>query len=352
MRPRNSLLLLSLFFFVCLALRAQSHQQKPAATCATCHEKQALPQPATPMAHAMELPLHNDVLAAHPSLTYRKDGYSYSVVTKNGRSTYVVSDGTKTVTIPIVWAMGAQAQTWVLERNGNLYESRVSYYPFIHALEITTGDEHLAPKNLEEAIGRPIGMDEAKACFNCHSTNALHDHQLDLKAVHPGLACERCHLGAQAHAAGMLSGSASAPIPPPLGKLRSEDMSNFCGQCHRGWETVVRAHWSGQADVRFQPYRLANSRCFNGADPRISCVACHDPHKNVVRDISYYDAKCLACHSPSASTVATSTHPKTCPVAKSRCISCHMPQESLPNGLLRFTDHQIRIVKPNEPYPN
>ncbi len=245
MRPRNSLLLLSLLF-VCLALRAQSHQQKPAATCATCHEEQALPQPATPMAHAMELPSHNDVLAAHPSLTYRKDGYSYSVVTKNGRSTYVVSDGTKTVSIPIVWAMGAQAQTWVLERNGNLYESRVSYYPSIHALEITTGDEHMTPKNIEEAIGRPIGMDEAKACFNCHSTNALHDHQLDLKAVHPGLACERCHLGAQAHAAGMLSGSASAPIPPSLGKLQSEDISNFCGQCHRSWETVVRAHWKAR----------------------------------------------------------------------------------------------------------
>jgi hypothetical protein len=29
-----------------------------------------------------------------------------------------------------------------------------------------------------------------------------------------------------------------------------------------------------------------------------------------------------------------------------------MPQESLPNGLLRFTDHQIRVVKPDEPYPN
>jgi hypothetical protein len=345
--------LLFMLLLPVLPVLAQLSPKVHGPTCATCHEEQALPQPATQMAHAMELSQHNQVLAGHPSLTFRKDGYSYAVTTKNGHSVYVVSDGTKTVTIPIVWAMGAQAQTWVLERKGNLYESRVSYYPSIKGLEITTGDEKLTPKSIDEAVGRPIGMDEAKACFNCHATNAVIDHQLDLKALHPGIACERCHIGAHAHAVGMMAGSASAPIPQSLGKLTSEDLSNFCGQCHRSWETVVRAHWRGQADVRFQPYRLANSRCFNGADPRISCVACHDPHQQVVRDISYYDGKCLACHGPPAKAAgATSTQPKACPVAKSRCATCHMPQESLPNGLLRFTDHQIRIVRANEPYPN
>jgi hypothetical protein len=352
LRPRKSTILIWMLL-TSVSIAAQPPRKDHAATCATCHEEQAHLQPATEMAHAMELPGHNDVLSRHPSLTFRKDGYSYSILTKNGHSVYVVSDGTKTVTIPIVWAMGAQAQTWVLERNGNLYESRVSYYSSIKGLEITTGDEKMAPRTIDEAVGRPIGINEAKACFNCHATHALIDHQLNVKALHPGIACERCHADAQAHAAGMMAGKASAPIPQSLGKLRSEDLSNFCGQCHRSWETVVRAHWKGQADVRFQPYRLANSRCFNGADPRISCVACHDPHQQVVRDISYYDAKCLACHGPaSTAAVATSSQPKACPVAKSRCVTCHMPQESLPNGLLRFTDHQIRIVKPGDPYPN
>jgi Cytochrome c554 and c-prime len=352
LRPRKPTIL-TLLLLTSLSVQAQLSKQEHGATCGTCHEEQALPQPATQMAHAMELPRHNDVLSEHPRLTYRNGAYSYSVVTRNGHSVYVVSDGTKTITIPIVWAMGAQAQTWVLERNGSLYESRVSYYPSINGLAITTGDEGLTPKTIDEAIGRPIGMDEAKACFNCHATNGVIDHQLNLKALHPGITCERCHTGAHAHAAGMLAGSASAPIPPSLGKLPPEDISNFCGQCHRSWETVVRGHWRGQADVRFQPYRLANSRCFNGADPRISCVACHDPHQQVVRDISYYDAKCLACHGHAATEGnPSSPHPKVCPVAKSRCATCHMPQVSLPNGLLHFTDHQIRIVKANEPYPN
>jgi hypothetical protein len=352
LRPRSPRLLISLLL-ISLSAVAQASRKQHGVTCATCHEEQALPQPATQMAHAMETAQRNNVLARHPSLTFRKDGYLYSVVTKNGHSVYAVSDGRQTVSVPIVWAMGAQAQTWVLERNGNLYESRVSYYPSIQGLEITTGDEQLMPKTIDEAVGRPIGTDEAKACFNCHATNAIARHQLDLKGLHPGISCERCHAGAHAHATDMIAGSASAPMSQSLGNLPSEDISNFCGQCHRSWETVVRAHWKGQADVRFQPFRLANSRCFNGADPRISCLACHDPHQQVVRDTSYYDKKCLACHGQASIAGDTSSlHPKACPVAKSRCATCHMPQVSLPNGLLRFTDHQIRVVRANEPYPN
>ena len=37
-----------------------------------------------------------------------------------------------------------------------------------------------------------------------------------------------------------------------------------------------------------------------------------------------------------------------------QCVSCHMPKIKVnsPGGLLTFTDHQIRIAKSGEPYPN
>jgi len=115
----------------------------------------------------------------------------------------------------------------------------------------------------------------------------------------------------------------------------------------------VRAGWKGPSNVRFQPYRLANSKCFNGADPRISCIACHDPHQKVVRDVTDYDSKCLACHSPTLEAATpTSPHARSCPVAKANCTSCHMPKVPFPGGHFVFTDHEIRVVKPNEPYPN
>jgi formate-dependent nitrite reductase cytochrome c552 subunit len=43
---------------------------------------------------------------------------------------------------------------------------------------------------------------------------------------------------------------------------------------------------------------------------------------------------------------------KACPIAKANCVSCHMPKVELPNGLITFTDHQIRVVRPGDPYPN
>jgi formate-dependent nitrite reductase cytochrome c552 subunit len=38
-------------------------------------------------------------------------------------------------------------------------------------------------------------------------------------------------------------------------------------------------------------------------------------------------------------------------VSKNNCVSCHMPKIELPGAHYKFSDHRIRIVKPNEPYP-
>jgi Cytochrome c554 and c-prime len=302
------------------------------------------------MAHALELPAENTVLAAHPSLTYHMGAYTWTVETRNGQSTYTVTDGARTLSLPIHWAFGAGAQTWVFEQNGKFYESIVSYYPSENALAITTGDERLTPQTLDEAMGRELTTFDTKLCFSCHATGAVTSHQLTLNDIHSGVTCAHCHQGALDHAADAALGDFSS-APPHLKDLSAESISNFCGQCHRSWETVVRNGWRGLPDVRFQPYRLANSRCFNGNDPRISCIACHDPHKDLIRDDAFYDTKCLACHAPAAQPTSTGKA-NPCPVAKSKCVSCHMPKTTLTGGHLHFTDHQIRIVKPNEAFPD
>lgn len=321
---------------------------KEATTCGSCHQKQAATQPTTQMGEAMQLPGHNATLSAHPQMTFHREAYTYTVVTHNGQTQYTVSDGTSSISIPIEWSMGAQAQTWLLSHDGRVYESLVSYYPSINGLDLTVGDDRLHPKSLEEAIGRPLEGQGVTTCFGCHASHAVVDHKLNLTSFKPGLTCEHCHVGAGAHSTAMVHGDMDV-YPPDLKNLSSEDISNFCGQCHRTWELVVRAGWRGPSNVRFQPYRLANSRCFDGADSRISCIACHDPHQRVVRDAAYYDSKCLACHSHSASMAAP--HAKVCPVAKTNCTSCHMPKVPFPGGHFIFTDHDIRVVRPGAAYP-
>lgn len=354
LRSLSSLTLILILLSAAFAAVAEQSQPKDLASpCAGCHSSQAQTQPQTPMGRAMQLPGTDPTLISHPRLTFQKFGYTYTVETKNGQSTYSVTDGSRTITLPIHWNFGKGAQTWMFERDGVYYESLVSYYPSVDGLEITTGDASIAPTTLDEAVGRKLRPSEPKDCFGCHATGAVNDGQLTFNSLEPGVTCEHCHAGASSHMVSAMQGEGMETAPPDLRKLSSEDISNFCGRCHRSWETVIRSNWRGQIDVRFQPYRLANSKCFSGTDPRISCIACHDPHKNLVTDTAAYDSKCLACHmvkgSVSTSTQATD---KACPVATNNCASCHMPKVKLPNGLVTFHDHMIRIVKPGMPYPD
>lgn len=308
------------------------------------------------MGRAMLLPGMDAALASHPKLTFQKGIFSYTVETRDGRSSYTVSDGTQTITLLIRWNFGEGAQTWVLVRNGQYYESLVSYYPSIEGLDITTGDEELKPATLEEAIGRKLSGMDVKACFGCHSTNAVVDGKLSLDTLKPGVGCSHCHVGSELHAVAeeASGGGDLEAVPPDLAKLNSEEISNFCGQCHRTWDTVVRSGWHGVMTVRFQPYRLANSKCFDGTDSRISCLACHDPHRTVVRDAASYDPKCIACHGVKDSGMPKNAPPeaKSCPVAKAKCAGCHMPDVPLIRGRMVFHDHQIRIAKAGEAYPD
>jgi hypothetical protein len=337
------------------AFAEQKQAQDPAVACARCHSSQTQTQSLTAMGRALQLPGTNAILNSHPSLTFQKFGYTYLVETKDGQSTYSVTDGTQTITLPVRWSFGNGAQTWVFERDGVYYESFVSYYPSVGGLGITIGDTDISPKSLNEAVGRRLPPNEPVACFGCHSTGAARDGQLlTLGSLQPGVTCEHCHVGAISHMASAVQGDAMEMAAPDLRKLTSEDLSDFCGQCHRSWETVVRGPWRGELNVRFQPYRLANSKCFRGTDPRISCIACHDPHKDLVTDTSAYDVKCLACHALKGAALAAKIHTtaKACPVQKNNCASCHMPEVKLANGLAIFHDHLIRIVKSGMPYPD
>jgi hypothetical protein len=331
----------------------------PAAGCAQCHAEVVSSYSHAGMQHALEPEGSDPVLKSHPSLHAQVGPYSYAIETKGAESTYTVSDGKDSLTLPVRWIFGQHSQTWVLEKDGTFYESAVSYFHREQALAATPGDENLQPQSVPDAIGRKVSQWELLQCFNCHATHATEGEKLTLDRLSLGLGCERCHQGSDQHMQDALHGN-FASRPRSLKTMNAEETSEFCGQCHRTWDTVVRNHWHGEADVRFQPYRLANSRCFLGTDRRISCVACHDPHQPESTSVEFYDAKCLACHATGGShattgetkETASAAVAKTCPVSKTKCVTCHMPKVTLPGGHGVFTDHQIRIVRTGESYPD
>jgi hypothetical protein len=322
-----------------------------AAACAKCHIE-AQTQPSTHMAHALETVAKCRILIQHPVLTANYGRFSYRIERHGNQSTYSVSDGTNTIALPIRWAFGASSaigQTYVLEKDGDLYESRMSWFRELNGLGPTLGGGNSIPANLDEAVGRLMSQDDKLACFGCHSTNATDRNNLTLDKLRPGVQCSHCHHAAEAHLDAVLHPNSGKPLLPPgftaPMTMSAEQTSNFCGQCHRTWAEIAMQARPSIANVRFQPYRLTESQCFDPDDARISCLACHDPHKNPSTNPVDYDAKCQACHAgrkPGA---------RACTVAKSRCVTCHMPKIALPGAHFRFTDHRIRIVKPNEPYP-
>jgi len=191
-----------------------------------------------------------------------------------------------------------------------------------------------------------MGRDEKARCFSCHATNATQGTSLTLDHLIPGVQCERCHGVTENHLTGIKAGDAKLASMTHLKQQTSEEISNFCGQCHRTWADIAGAGTLGILNVRFQPYRLTNSKCYDPDDARISCVGCHDPHNEVVDKLTAYDAKCQACHAGGNAAA------HSCKVATSNCASCHMPKLDMPGSHHKFTDHQIRVVKANARYPN
>jgi Zn finger protein HypA/HybF involved in hydrogenase expression len=300
------------------------------------------------MGHALETVEECTTFDSHPLLTFKDQKYTYRIQRRDGQGLYTVSDGGQSLTLPIRWVMGASfgiGQTYILEKDGQLYQSRVSYYRELKGLGLTIGAQGTVPANLLEAAGHVMDLEEMLRCFGCHATNATAGRQLTLKVMTPGVQCERCHGPVEKHVQWATKGESPPVLMKDLSTLSTEQVADFCGQCHRTLLDVLDAGQLDITDLRFQPYRLTTSQCYDADDARISCLACHDPHHQVDANPVDYDSKCLACHG------GGKVGAKKCSVSAHRCTTCHMPKIELPGAHFKFSDHRIRIVKANEPFP-
>jgi hypothetical protein len=307
------------------------------------------------MSRALEPVEKCEILKAHPRLTFRIGSYSYQIVREGNLSIYTISNGPNSVSEPVLYCFGQgkAGQTYVFRHRGVFYESRVSYYQEIQGLDFTILHSRAAPESLEDGLGRPMAVEAAQGCFACHSTAPVSDAQLQLDHLMPGITCEGCHGPGEKHIAAIKAGSKNLQVFNPA-KLDADELSQeFCGACHVGFEkALLMPKQGGTNNLRYQPYRIFNSRGHSG-DARISCVACHDPHDKLAEDAAFYDSKCLACHLATRGQATTAARSAAaCPVSRKQCTTCHMPKIDLPGAHGKFTDHWIRIVKPGEPLPN
>jgi cytochrome c554/c'-like protein len=321
--------------------------------CVECHKKASGQFAETGMALAME-PIHDSkVLTQNPMLTLQLGPYSYEIKRDGKQSFYSVTDGKTTISVPIHYAVGQgrMGQTYVLERDGKFYESRMSFYNQTKGLDFTIGSPRGVPASLEEAFGRVLSNNEVVSCFSCHAQNSSAGQQLQLEKLAHGVRCESCHGPGGPHVAAVKAGEPGYKSIFNPGRLGGDEQTQqFCASCHRGNEEFSLLQGMTINNVRFQPYRIFHSKCYSD-DRNIRCTACHNPHEPLREDSAYYDSRCLACHALKGQPVAQGSAP-ACPTATKDCVSCHMPKVEIKSAHFTFTDHYIRIVKPGEKYPN
>jgi Cytochrome c554 and c-prime len=321
--------------------------------CAGCHVQEARTYMQTPMAKAGEFPSNDEILKAHPRLEFQLGPYHYLIVLKNDRGIYSVSDGKKSISEPIVWVFGKSVvgQTYILRYHGAYYQSRVSFFNETQSLGITPGDPFTPSKTLKKAFGDRLNQGKAQSCIACHVTGAVVGGIFQPRRSVPGVGCEACHGPGARHVAEVQHGKPAAREIFNPARLAPNKLDDFCGSCHRTWEQVKRSGLLNVNNVRFEPYRLEKSACWRAMDARISCLACHNPHEPLVERTGFYDAKCLACHLEKGVSRSLHHTGKACPVSTHGCITCHMPRYELPGSRHQFVDHDIRIVRADQPYP-
>jgi hypothetical protein len=273
---------------------------------------------------------------------------------------------------------GRNGTSYLVTRDGYLYEAPLSFYAKTSSWELSPGFEIA-----DLAFNRPA----LPGCLTCHSGLA--------RPTAPGLGsyanppfkelaigCENCHGPGSLHVAqhsGQITARANTPSIVNPGRLDPWLADNICMSCHQGLALRVLQPGKSYADYRpgtpldnvmaifaapLDPKRgsapispllehfslMSLSKCYTGAKGRMSCLTCHDPHlQPTTNSVEYYRQKCLTCHSEQSCRLPL--HDRQLKTPADDCQGCHMPKQPV-TGIAHSTLTSHRIVKtPEEEFP-
>ena len=159
--------------------------------------------------------------------------------------------------------------------------------------------------------------------------------------------CEKCHGPAAKHVAYELqhSGDSAGMFIVNPAKLSRQLSLDVCALCHSGrlqqitdpfqfeagdsislfFEITNAAKKAGIMDVHGNQLGvLSASKCFQ-LSKTMTCITCHDPHKNETGNALLFSQRCMNCHTTRHKTIEGLSNA----LLKNNCIDCHMPlQES------------------------
>jgi Flp pilus assembly protein TadD len=344
-------------------------------TCADCHPREARSYRQHPMGRSFapmfEVADHErcDVGAHNP---FEKFGLDYRVE-RDGqrvfhRETPHAAGGRPAfdLKVEIHYAMGSgtRGRSYLIDRDGYLFQSPISWYAQSAAWDLSPG--YTETQHFE----RPI---EAQ-CLFCHANDAnpvehtLNLYRKPLFRAH-AIGCERCHGPGQLHVEqrqhGLVTSAFDDTIVNP-GRLEPALREAVCQQCHlQGEKRILRRgrqpfdyrpglplHLFWSVFVRISELNTDNqavgqveqmyaSRCYHASDGQLGCISCHDPHSVPAAEekAAYYRSRCLTCHAERGCQLALTVRQAR---NQDDCRACHMPRnDSSDIAHTAVTDHRI-----------
>jgi len=312
------------------------------ARCAECHRAEA-GQLHTHHAHTLaRVTASSDAPRfARPSDLYDPSlGITYRTGVRKGVPELTAAADAKSASVTPSFALGSGhlGVTYLGEFQGVPVELRLSYYGRERRWEFTPSQQIGA--RVSTPVGRALAPDTERGCYACHTTVlAQEGGELAPDQSLLGVGCEACHGPGKAHVEAVRAHSPD-PKMPRLSLYRDRVSTELCGQCHRTSQSndphdpIVATQLP-----RLQGLALSQSACFRKSGGRLSCVTCHDPHRDADRTgPAEYDRKCVSCHNQPAGGV-------TCKVSPGGdCVRCHMPAQvvDLPTNP-KFHTHWIKV---------
>jgi tetratricopeptide (TPR) repeat protein len=215
----------------------------------------------------------------------------------------------------------------------------------------TSGDVR-ASEGAGNIRGEPIDIrDGVVRCLYCHVTRYRDfrepppEEGAGPTAADSGIGCERCH-GPGANHLAAVKADFSDPAIVNAGNATAAMITEQCADCHAvDPSSVISRAPEDPRYIRSTAVTLTFSRCYTESDGGMSCLTCHDPHRDDQGPAAFFEAKCLACHSGQKSAGASAAG-RPCPVNPAKnCLDCHMPKIPVPALHTSLTDHYIRIRK-------
>ena len=192
-------------------------------------------------------------------------------------------------------------------------------------------------------------------------------------AVHLGIGCESCHLGAKVHAenedilppffpSGRHVYAAGVSKDEIWGKT-AENKNFICSHCHSGERPLYAAGISTWNSTEYTD--AMRGHCYHPEKAEahgkqfLTCVTCHNPHETIgrrwTRTQAADDATCVKCHHQfrDAPSVQAHTH-HAAGSTGSACMNCHMPRINEGMGdMVRthtiFSPTNVKMLEANQP---